>query len=116
MGVGITSAGARVTVLETGTTGSAPGNVALRSCRHRGRAIWRCRTGTQRRSLVETWMRCCKGLGERVMAHDVDAQVAELQIRAFAGSLEPVAFTGSLLNRCTALGTPRTAQARLGKG
>ena len=34
--------------------------------------------------------------GERVMARDFDRQVAELQIRAFAGSLGPVAFTRSL--------------------
>ena len=35
-------------------------------------------------------------LGERVMARDFARQVAELQIRAFAGSLGPVAFTRSL--------------------
>ena len=40
------------------------------------------------------------------MARDFDAQVAKLQIRAFACSLEPVAFTRALLNRFTTLGTP----------
>ena len=53
-------------------------------------------------------MRCFKLLGERIMARDFDRQVAELQIRVFAGSLGPVAFTRSLLNRFTALGTPQT--------
>ena len=42
------------------------------------------------------WMRCFKLLGERVMARDFDRQVAELQIRA------------AILNRFTALGTPKT--------
>ena len=40
-------------------------------------------------------MRCFKLLGERVMARDFDRQVAELQIRA------------AILNRFTALGTPK---------
>lgn len=56
-------------------------------------------------------MRCLKLLGERVMSHDFDRQVTELQIRAFAGSLGPVAFTRSPLNRFTALGTPLTQRA-----
>ena len=41
-------------------------------------------------------MRGFKLLGERVMARDVDRQVAELQIRA------------AILNRFTALATPQT--------
>lgn len=41
-------------------------------------------------------MRCVKALGERVMARDVDRQVAELQVRA------------AILNRFTRLGTPMT--------
>lgn len=45
------------------------------------------------------------------MSRDFDRQVAELQIRAFAGSLEPMAFTRSLLNRFTALGTLLTRPA-----
>ena len=64
-----------------------------------GGAIWRRRSGYQRRSLVETRMRCFKLLGERVMARDFDRQVAELQIRA------------AILNRFTALGTPQTQRA-----
>jgi hypothetical protein len=51
-------------------------------------------------------MRCFKVLGERVMSRDFDREVAERQIRAFAGSLGPMAFTRSLLNRFTTLGTP----------
>ena len=39
-------------------------------------------------------MRCFPLLGERVMSHGFDRQVAELQIRA------------TILNRYTALGTP----------
>ena len=41
------------------------------------------------------WMRCFKLPGARVRARDFDRQGAELQIRAFAGSLGPVAFTRS---------------------
>ena len=62
----------------------------------RGRAIWKRWSGYHRRSLVETKMRCCKLLGERVMARDFDRQVAELQVRA------------AVLNRFTRLGTPVT--------
>jgi hypothetical protein len=40
-------------------------------------------------------MRCLRLLGERVMSRDFDRQVAELQIRAFAVSLEPIAFARS---------------------
>lgn len=56
-------------------------------------------------------MRCFKVPGERVMSRAFDRQVAELRIRAFAGSLGPMAFTRSLLNRFTALGTPLTQRA-----
>lgn len=35
-----------------------------------------------RRSLVETKMRCVKLFGKRILAHDFDRQVAELQVRA----------------------------------
>lgn len=56
---------------------------------------WRF-TGYHRRSLVETKMRCFKLLGERVMARDVDRQVAELQVRA------------AILSRFTRLGRPTT--------
>jgi len=44
-------------------------------------------------------MRCFKLLGERVMSHDFDRQVAEHQIRA------------AILNRFTALRTPLTQRA-----
>lgn len=64
------------------------------------RAGWAGRSeevdGYNRRSLVETKMRCFKLLGERVMARDFDRQVAELQVRA------------AVLNRFTRLGTPVT--------
>ena len=95
-------------ILEAGTSGSAPRNAALPRFHRRGRAIWRRWTGTHRRSLIEARMRRCKRLDEPIMARDFDAQIAELQIRAFLGSLEPVAFTRSLLNRCTGRGTPPT--------
>jgi hypothetical protein len=61
--------------------------------------------------MVEAKMRCFKLLGEPVMSRNFDRQVAERQTRAFAGSLGPVAFTRSLLNRFTALGTPLTQRA-----
>lgn len=69
-------------------------NDALRSCRRLGRAIRKRWTGYYRRSLVEAKMRCFKLLGERVMSHDLNRQVAELQISA------------AILNRFTTLGTP----------
>jgi hypothetical protein len=61
-----------------------------------------------RQTMKGQWMRCFKILGERVMSRDFDRQVAELQIIAFADSLEPVTFTRSVLNCFTALGTPLT--------
>ena len=81
--------------LET-TPGAHARNEILRATRRLGRTIWRRWSGYHRRSLVEPKMHCFKLLGERVMARDVDRQVAELQIRA------------AILNRFTALGTPQT--------
>lgn len=78
------------------TPGAQARNEILRATRRLGRTIWRRWSGYHRRSLVETKMRCLKLLGERVMARDFDRQVAELQIRA------------AILNRFTALGTPKT--------
>ena len=69
-------------------------NEFLRSTQRLGRDIWKRWSGYQRRSLVETKMRCVKLIGERVMAWDFDRQVAELQVRA------------AILNRFTQLGTP----------
>lgn len=81
------------------TPGAQARNETLRATRRLGRAIWRRWSGYHRRSLIEAKMRCFKLLGERVMAHDFDRQVAELQIRA------------AILNRFTALGTPQTQRA-----
>ena len=81
--------------LET-TPGARARNEILRATRRLGRTIRRRWSGYHRQSQVETRMRCLKLLGERVMGRDFDRQVAELQIRAFAGSLGPVAFTRSL--------------------
>lgn len=67
-------------------------NDALRGCRRLGHANWKRWTGYHRRSLVEVEMRCFKPLGGRVMFHNFDRQVAELQPRA------------AILNRFTALG------------
>ena len=78
------------------TPGAQARNDTVRATRRLGRTIWRRWSGYHRRSLVETKMRCFKLLGERVMARDFDRQVAELQIRA------------AILNRFTALGTPKT--------
>ena len=103
----------------TGQPSPENGGPERRRSAHRHCHGGRCRTGTHRRSLVEARMRCCKRLGERVRSPDFYRQVAELQIRAFAGSLEPLAFTRALLNRCTGIGTAlmrRTAQVCQGKG
>ncbi len=37
-------------------------------------------------------MNCVKLLGQRLMSRDFDRQVAEVQIRAFAATLEPMAL------------------------
>ena len=76
--------------------GAQARNAILAATRRLGRKIWKKWSGYHRRSLVETKMRCFKLLGERVMAHDFDCQVAELQVRA------------AILNRFTQLGTPTT--------
>lgn len=78
------------------TPGAQARNEILRTTRRLGRTIWRRWSGYHRRSLAESKMRCFKLLGERVMARDFDRQVAELQIRV------------AILNRFTALGTPKT--------
>jgi hypothetical protein len=77
------------------TAGATVRNGALGSCRRLGRPIRKRWTGYHRRSLAEARMRCLKLLGERVMSPDFDRQVAELQIRAFAGSFGPMAFARS---------------------
>jgi hypothetical protein len=78
------------------TPGSEIRNAAIEACERFGRRIWKKWSGYHRRSLVETKMHCFKRLGERVMAKTFDRQVAELQVRA------------ALLNRFTALGSPKT--------
>lgn len=75
--------------------GAEARNAMLHAMRHLCRRIWKW-TGYHRRSLVKTKMRCFKLLGERVMARDLDRQVAELQVRA------------AILNRFTRLSTPTT--------
>ena len=78
------------------TPGAKARNEILRATRHLGRSIWRNWSGYHRRSCVEAKMRCLKLLGERLMARTFDRQTTELHIRA------------ALLNRFTALGTPKT--------
>ena len=52
-------------------------NEALRATKYLGRALWLRWSGYHRRSRVETKMHCLKLLG-RLMARDLDRQVAEL--------------------------------------
>ena len=78
------------------TPGAQARNDILRASRRFGRAIWKNWSGYHRRSLIEAKMRCMKLLGERLSARTSNRQTAELQIRA------------ALLNRFTALGTPKT--------
>jgi hypothetical protein len=61
------------------TTGAKARNETLAATEYLGRTR-KCSSYHQR-SLVETKMRCCKLLGERVMARDFDRQVTELQVR-----------------------------------
>ena len=76
------------------TAGAKARNETLAATEYLGRTR-KCSSYHQR-SLVETKMRCCKLLGERVMARDFDRQVTELQVRV------------AILNRFTHLGTPST--------
>ena len=78
------------------TPGAHAGTEILRATRRRGRMIRRRWSGCQRRSLVETRMRCFKLPGECVMARDMKRQATGRSIRA------------AIPNRCTALGTLRT--------
>lgn len=77
---------------------STPGTPArkkmVRATRRLGRTIRRW-SGYHRQSLAETRMRCFRLPGEWVMARDFDRPIAEPQIRAFAGSPQPVAFPRS---------------------
>ncbi|MBL3554705.1 IS5/IS1182 family transposase, partial [Rhodovulum sulfidophilum] len=71
----------------------------LRASKHLGRTPWRNRSGSHRRSRVETKMNCVKLLGQRLMSRDFDRQVAEVRIRV------------TVLNRFTALGILVTVAA-----
>lgn len=81
---------------KTVTAGAIARNEALRASKYLGRALWRKWSGCHRRSRAETKMHCLKLLGQRLMARDLDRQVAELQV--------PIA----VLNGYTALGIPVT--------
>ena len=92
---------------KTVIAGALARNEALRAARYLGRAIWRNWSGYHRRSRVETKMHCVKLLGQRLMARDLDRQVAEVQVRI------------AVLNGYTALGIPVTeavGQVCPGKG
>ena len=78
------------------TAGAVARNEALRASKDLGRALWRRWSGYHRRSRVETKMHCVKLPGQRLMARDLDRQVAELQVRV------------AVLNGFTALGIPVT--------
>jgi hypothetical protein len=80
------------------TDGAKARNDALRASKRLGRALWRKWSGYHCRSRVEAKMNCIKQLGQRLMAKAFDRQVAEVQIRA------------AILNRFTALGTPKTGR------
>jgi Transposase DDE domain len=78
------------------TAGAIARNEILRTSKRIGRTIWRRWSGYHRRSRVETKRHCVKLLGQRLMAHDFDRQVAEFQVRL------------AVLNGFTALGIPVT--------
>jgi hypothetical protein len=63
------------------TVGAIARNEALRASKYLGRALWRRWSGCHRRSRVETRMHCGKLPGQRLMARDIDRQVAEFQVR-----------------------------------
>jgi len=78
------------------TAGVIALNEALRASRCLGSAIWQKWSEYHRRSRVETKRHVVKLLGQSLMAHDFNRQVADLQIRA------------AVLNSDTALGIPVT--------
>ena len=78
------------------SAGAIARNEALRASKRLGRKIWRKWSGYHRRSRAETKMHCMKLLGQRLMARELDRQVAELQIRV------------AVMNGFTALGIPVT--------
>ena len=82
--------------MEADTAGAITRNDALRASKYLGRALWRNWSGYHRRSRVETKMHCIKLLGQCLMAHNFDRQVAEVQVRI------------AILNCYTALGIPVT--------
>jgi hypothetical protein len=82
--------------MEPTTAGAIARNDALRASKYLGRALWRNWSGYHRRSSVEIKMHCMKLLGQRLMARDLDRQVAEVQVRI------------AILNGYTALGIPVT--------
>ena len=90
------TAGALAIVLGPMADNGSPRNEALRASKYLGRALWRRWSGDHRRSRVETKMHCVKLPGQRLMARDIDRQVAEFQVRA------------AVLNGFTALGIPVT--------
>ena len=78
------------------TPGAIARNEALRASKRFGRTIWRRWSGYRRRSRVETRMHRVKLPGQRLIARDVERQVAEFQVRV------------AVLNSFTALGIPVT--------
>lgn len=76
------------------TRGAVARNEALNASKNLGRTKWQRRSGYHRRSRVETQLHCVKLPGQRLLAKDIDRQVAELQDRI------------AVLNRFTALGIP----------
>ena len=63
------------------SAGAIARNEAVNATRYLGRAIWRRWSGYHRRSRVESKMHFLKLLGQSLMAHDFDRQVAEIQVR-----------------------------------
>jgi len=90
------------------TAGARARNEILRVSKSLGRALWRNWSRHHRRSGVEAKMNCVTQLGQRLMSRDFDRQVAEVQSRAFAAALRPMALAGTFLNRFTALRIPVT--------
>jgi len=67
------------------TAGAIARNEALRASKYLGRAIWRKWSGYHRRSRAETKMHCVKLLGQKLMARDFYARVADLAPGDFDG-------------------------------
>ncbi len=84
---------------QTVAAGAVARSEILRAFKYLRRALWRRWSGCHRRSRVETKIHCVRLLGQRLMARDLERQIAEIRVRI------------AVLNGYSALGIPVTEAA-----